>query len=218
MGLGPIVCLAVPVPYSSTKARDGYDVTLKVEQGGKPYHFVTTVELFTAKGSTLERVEVKGASDTFTFQVAERPVSVVFNTSNDIPVPRERFQVLSNAMDDFSQLLFVHGTARGVEAARTLTLNFRDTVADAFMDVLAPLEPDAEVTEQELASRDLFVLGGAEDNGLVARLAAEKKLPVEIGRRFFRWQGKTYGRSDDGLAVALPNPWNAKRTLYLYLA
>ncbi|HYO52282.1 hypothetical protein, partial [Archangium sp.] len=46
----------------------------------------------------------------------------------------------------------------------------------------------------------------------------EKKLPVEIGRRFFRWQGKTYGRSDDGLAVALPNPWNAKRTLYLYLA
>ncbi|KFA93148.1 hypothetical protein Q664_10965 [Archangium violaceum Cb vi76] len=203
---------------SSTKAKDGYDVTVKVEQGGKPYHFVTTVELFTAKGSTLERVEVKGASDTFTFHVAERPVRVVFNTTNDIPVPREHFQVLSNAMDDFSRLLFVHGSARGVEADRTLTLNFRDVVADAFMDVLAPLKPDAEVTDQELASRDLFVLGGAEDNGLVARLAAEKELPVEIGRRFFRWQGKTYGRSDDGLAVALPNPWNAKRTLYLYLA
>lgn len=203
---------------SSTKAKDGHDVTLKVEQGGKPYHFVTTVELFTAKGSTLERVEVKGASDTFTFHVAEKPVRVVFNTTNDIPVPRENFQVLSNAMDDFNHLLFVHGTARGVEADRTLTLNFRDAVADAFMDVLAPIKPDAEVTEQELASRDLFVLGGAEDNALVARLAAEKKLPVEIGRRFFRWQGKTYGRSDDGLAVALPNPWNAKRTLYLYLA
>jgi hypothetical protein len=49
-------------------------------------------------------------------------------------------------------------------------------------------------------------------------VAAEKKLPVEIGRRFFRWQGKTYGRSEDGLAVALPNPWNPKRALYLYLA
>ena len=41
---------------------------------------------------------------------------------------------------------------------------------------------------------------------------------VEIGRRFFRWQGKTYGRSDDGLALALPNPWNPQRVLYLYLA
>ncbi|WNG37012.1 hypothetical protein F0U61_27525 [Archangium violaceum] len=206
------------ITASATKAKDGYDVTLKVEQGGKPYHFVTAVELVSAKGSTLERVEVKGASDSFSFHVAEQPVRVVFNPSNDIPVPREHFQVLSNALDDFSQLLFVHGTARGVEADRTLTLNFRDVVADAFTDQLAQLEPDSEVTDAQLASRDLFVLGGAEDNGLVARLAAEKKLPVEIGRRFFRWQGKTYGRSDDGLAVALPNPWNPKRMLYLYLA
>jgi hypothetical protein len=52
----------------------------------------------------------------------------------------------------------------------------------------------------------------------VARLAAEKKLPVEIGRRFFRWQGKTYGRPDDGLALAMPNPWNPDRVLYLYLS
>ncbi|OJH41768.1 C45 family peptidase [Cystobacter ferrugineus] len=203
---------------SVTKAREGHDVTLEVEQGGVPYHFVTAVELVTDKGSVLERVEVKGARQSFTFHVAERPVRVVFNPTNDIPVPREHYQVLSNALDDFSQLLFVHGTARGVEAGRTLALEFRDTVADAFSEQLSPLEPDAEVTDAELAGRDLFVLGGAEDNALVARLAAEKKLPVEPGRRFFRWQGQTYGRPEDGLAVALPNPWNPKRMLYLYLA
>ena len=203
---------------TTTPAKEGYDVTLKVDQAGTPYHFVTAVELVSAKGSKLERVEVKGGSDTFTFHVAERPVRVVFNATNDIPVPRERFQVLSNALDDFSRLTFVYGTSRGVEADRTLTLNFRDTVADAFTDQLAPLVPDAEVSAQDLAERDVFVLGGAEDNGLVERLAAEKKLPVEIGRRYFRWQGKTYGKPEDGLAVALPNPWNPKRALYLYLA
>jgi hypothetical protein len=41
---------------------------------------------------------------------------------------------------------------------------------------------------------------------------------VELGRRFFRWQGKTYGRPDDGIAMALPNPWNPKRAMYLYVA
>ncbi|QRO02296.1 hypothetical protein JRI60_26435 [Archangium violaceum] len=203
---------------STTKARDGYDVKLKVEQAGKPYHFVTTVELLTAKGSTLERVEVKGASSTFTFHVAERPVRVVFNPSNDIPVPRERYQILSNPSDDFSRLLLVHGTAREVESQRTLTLNFRDAMANAFTEVLAPVKPDAEVTAQELAEKDLILLGNAEDNALMARIAAEKQLPVELGRRFFRWRGKTYGRPDDGLAVALPNPWNPKRILYLYVA
>ncbi|WP_331116951.1 C45 family autoproteolytic acyltransferase/hydolase [Archangium sp.] len=203
---------------SLASAKEGHDVTLKVEQGGKPYHFVTTVELVTAKGSTLEKVEVKGASDTFTFHLAEKPVRVVFNPSNDIPVPRERYQILANTTDDFEHLLFVYGSAREVEAERTLTQNYRELLADVFTDVLAPVKPDAEVTEQELAEKDLFVLGSAENNGLVARLAAEKKLPVEIGRRFFRWQGKTYGRPDDGLAVALPNPWNSKRMLYLYLS
>ena len=70
----------------------------------------------------------------------------------------------------------------------------------------------------QLAERDLVLFGGAEDNALLARLAEEKKLPVELGRRYFRWQGKTYGRPDDGLAMALPNPWNPKRSLYLYVA
>ncbi|MBM7116472.1 C45 family peptidase [Archangium primigenium] len=196
----------------------GEDVTLTVEQGGTPYHFVTTVELVSAKGSTLERVEVKGPKDTFTFSVAERPLRVVFNPTNDIPVPRERFQVLSNALDDFEHLLFVHGTARGVEAARTLSLNFRDVVADASTDQVAPLRTDAEVTDAELASKDLFVLGSLEDNALVARLVADKKLAVEAGLRFFKWRGRTYGSPEDGLAVALPNPYNARRTLYLYLA
>jgi hypothetical protein len=203
---------------SLSAAKDGHDVTVKVEQGGKPYHFVTTVELVTAKGSTVEKVEVKGASDTFTFHLAEKPVRVVFNPSNDIPVPRERYQILSNVTDDFERLLFVYGSAREVEAERTLTQNYREVLADAFTDVLSPLKADAEVTEQELAEKDLFVFGNAENNGLVARLAAEKKLPVELGRRYFRWQGKTYGRPDDGLAVALPNPWNSKRMLYLYLS
>jgi hypothetical protein len=199
-------------------AKDGYDVTVKVEQSGKPFHFVTAVELRTEKGSTLERVEVKGASDTFTFRVAEKPVRVVLNPANDIPVPRQRYYTLSNPTDDFSQLLFVHGTRRQVEAGRTLSLNYRELLADAFTDVLAPIKPDAEVTDAELAQKDLVVFGGADDNALLARLAAEKKLPVELGPRYFRWQGKTYGRPDDGLAVALPNPWNPQRVLYLYLA
>lgn len=211
----------LPAPrlqVSTTPVKDGYTVTVKVEQSGTPYHFVTFLELQTEKGATLERVEVKGASDTFSFRVAERPVRVVLNPGNDIPVPRERFYVLSNQTDDFKHLLFVHGTGRQVEAGRTLALGYRDVLADAFTEVLAPIKPDAEVTDAELARHDLVVFGGAEDNTLVARLAAEKKLPLEVGTRFFRWQGRTYARPEDGLAVALPNPWNPKRVLYLYLA
>ncbi|WP_224366303.1 C45 family autoproteolytic acyltransferase/hydolase [Hyalangium versicolor] len=201
-----------------TKAKDGYDVKLKVEQPGSPYHFITSVEVWTEKARLLERVEVKGSSDTFTFHTSDKPVRLVFNPAADVPVRRERYFTLSQMLEEWDRLLFVYGSSRQVESERTLAMNYRDVVADVSMDVLPPLKPDAEVTDQELAEKDLIVFGGAEDNTLVARLAAEKKLPVEIGRRFFRWQGKTYGRSDDGLALAVPNPWNPQRVLYLYLA
>ncbi|MBZ4416508.1 C45 family autoproteolytic acyltransferase/hydolase [Myxococcus sp. RHSTA-1-4] len=204
---------------TAAQGKDGYEVTLKVEQpGARPWHFITMVEVRTAKGSTFERVEVKGPNETFTSRTAEAPVRVVFNASNDIPVPRERFQVLYNQTDAWERLLLVHGTARQTESMRTLALGYRDVLADAFTELLPPVKPDGEVTDAELADRDLILFGGAEDNALLARLAEEKKLPVELGRRYFRWQGKTYGRPDDGLALALPNPWNPKRTLYVYTA
>jgi len=176
------------------------------------------VEVRTAKGATLERVEVKAAHETFTFRTAEAPVRVVFNAANDIPVPRERFQTLTNQLDAWERLLLVHGTARQTESMRTLALGYREVLADAFVEYLLPIKPDAEVTDAELADRDLILFGGAEDHALIARLVGNPKLPVELGTRYFRWQGKTYGRPDDGLAVALPNPWNPKRSLYLFLA
>ncbi|WP_324289917.1 C45 family autoproteolytic acyltransferase/hydolase [Pyxidicoccus sp. MSG2] len=204
---------------TAAQVKDGYETTLKVEQpGSRPWHFVTLVEVKTAKGSTLERVEVKSANETFTFRTAEAPVRVVFNASNDIPVPRERFQVMGNQTDAFDKLLLVHGTARQTESMRTLALGYRDVLADLFTEVLPPVKPDGEVSDKELAERDLVLFGGAEDNAVLARLAEEKKLPVELGRRYFRWQGKTYGSPDDGLALALPNPWNPKRAMYLYVA
>ncbi|QSQ27154.1 hypothetical protein JY651_20555 [Pyxidicoccus parkwayensis] len=204
---------------NAVQVKDGYETTLKVEQpGSRSWHFITLVEVKTAKGSTLERVEVKSANETFTFRTAEAPVRVVFNASNDIPVPRERFQVIGNQTDAFDKLLLVHGTARQTESMRTLALGYRDVLADIFTEVLPPVKPDGEVTDAELADRDLVLFGGAEDNAVLARLAEEKKLPVELGRRYFRWQGKTYGGPDDGIAMALPNPWNPKRAMYLYVA
>ena len=55
-------------------------------------------------------------------------------------------------------------------------------------------------------------------NAVAARMAASWKLPLETGKGYFRWQGRTYARPEDGLAVAFPNPWNPKRTAFLYLA
>ena len=150
--------------------------------------------------------------------MAERPTRVVFNPGQDLPVPQDNPFLLANQLDDFGHLLLVLGTSRQVEANRSLMLNYREQLADAFTETLPALKPDAEVTASDLQTRDLVLFGSPEDNAVLARMAREHPLPVTFGRGSFSYAGKTYGRADDGLALAFPNPYNPKRTVYLYAA
>jgi len=202
----------------STKVEGGFEVALKVHQKGAIYPFVSTVEIATAKGSVLERLEVKGAEESCTFKTVEKPTRITINAGQDIPVASALGATLPNLMDEWEQLLFIPGTSRQIEANRSLLMNFRDMVADAFTEVLPEIKPDAEVTEQDLKNRDLVVFGGIEENALLARLAEEGKLPVAFGKGFFRFQGQTYAKPEDGIAFAVPNPWNPRRMLYVYSA
>jgi hypothetical protein len=99
-----------------------------------------------------------------------------------------------------------------------LALNYRDTLADTFTEVLVPIQSDAETSDAELVDSDLILIGGPAENGITARLQAEGKLPLEAGHGWFKWQGRTYGRSDDGFIAAFPNPWNPKRMMTLLLS
>ena len=200
------------------KAGEAYEVKLEVEQAGFAYPFVAFASVESEKGAKLERIEVASAKAAFSFRSEARPSRLVFNAGSDLPMPRANFWVPGNVLDDWSATQLVFGTAREVEAQRTLALNYRDALADNMTEVLLPVKPDAEVSDADLAAHDLLVFGGPADNGIAARLQAEGKLPFEAGSGWFKWQGRTYGRPDDGLLAAFPNPWNPKRMLVFVLA
>ena len=203
---------------TSAKAANGFEITVKVHQPQDFYPFVSTVQIDTAKGSILERIEVSDPHATFTFTSPEKPVRLTLNAGNEIPVGSALGATLPNLLDEWNQLLFIPGTSHQIEANRSLLTNFRDQVADTFTEVLPEIKPDAEVTEADLKDRDLVIFGGVEENSLLARLADEGKLPATFGKGFFRFQGQTYGSPEDGIAFALPNPWNPRRMLYVYSA
>ncbi len=211
--------LPVPSIQAEVKPVDkGFEVRLKVEQQGFAYPFVTSVKLETDKGARLERLEMKDAKAVFIFTSEARPTRLVFNAGHDLPVPRTDFWVPGNVLDDWSATLLVYGTARELEAQRTLATGYRDTLAEGLTEVLLPLRTDAEISDAELAASDLLVFGGPAENGLAARLQAEGRLPLEAGSGWFNWQGRTYGRPDDGLLAAFPSPWNPKRMLVFVIA
>ena len=47
---------------------------------------------------------------------------------------------------------------------------------------------------------------------------AGELLQYRVGRGFFRFRGRTYGAPEDGVAFAIPSPWNPRRMVYVYSA
>jgi hypothetical protein len=209
----------LPDPRPSVRVKRtgaGWRLRVDVAQPAPAYHLLGAIAVDVGSARVLRPVEITGERSSAEFAFSERPTRVAFNFGNDIPVRHERFYTWANYSDDFGHALIVHGTAREDEANRTLALRWQTTLADAFAETLSPVVKDCEVSPADLASHDLIVLGLAEDNTVLAHMAAA--LPVTVGKNWFRWQGRNYTRSDDGLFLVVPNPYNRERVLYLILA
>jgi len=198
------------------KAGGKWRVTIETKQTASPYHFITTVAVDAGDERVLRPMEVSGEKTRVEWTFSERPRRIAFNAGNDIPLRCDDLYTWSNYVDDFHSTLIVYGTSRQIEANHTLALRWQSTLADAYAEILSPVVKDCEVSDADLAAHDLMLLGQPEDNSLVARIAP--KLPVELGKNFFRWRGKLYAHPDDGLVLVTPNPFNPKKVLYLITA
>jgi hypothetical protein len=204
----------VSVTTSALQAGDTWDVTLTVHQEGTVYPFRTVVAVESEKETEWKLMAVGKQDEKMVLRVKNRPVRVLFNAGNDIPVRRTAYATLSNLFDDFSQAIIVYGTTRQIEANHTAGRTFQNVVANQFVEYLLPLRQDAELTAQDLAGHDLVVLGTIADNSLTRDMASVAGLTW--GRNFFVWRGKTYADVDDGFFAAVPSPRNPNRFVYLF--
>jgi len=206
-----------PDPRVEAKARKdgkGWRVTLAVTQAGRPYHLLGSVAIDAGGKRLVKPFEVKGARTELAFTVPEMPTRLLFDAGRDLPVPLENPYSFLSFTDEFRYAKVVYGTTRQIEANHTLAHRFQTLLADTYSEELPPVVKDSELTDEELAGSDLFVLGAPSDNALAARLAG--KLPATFGKGWFAYDGKTFGRADDGLYLCLPNPWNPERVVWLF--
>ena len=73
---------------------------------------------------------------------------------------------------------------------------------------------DSEISAEARKNNDLIIIGNIEDNSLMQNMAAE--LELDIKKNFFSWNGKDHSRSDEGLFVSFPNPYNSRKAVYLF--
>ncbi|MGQ9618586.1 MAG: hypothetical protein ACUVUG_06460, partial [Candidatus Aminicenantia bacterium] len=202
---------------SLQKQKEKIRVTLKVIQREPYYHFFTTLSFkFTDGKCKLSKIEVKDIKENqYIFEFPSSPEALIFNYCNDIPVNMKEFYTFSNLADDFKNSIIVYGTSKHTDTNRTLAMRFQNVIADVFTDTLIPLKKDSELSKEEILNHDLIIIGSSEDNSLLKRV--EDKLPIKFGKGFFRWRGSIYSSPDDGIFLALSNPFNTRKILYLFI-
>jgi hypothetical protein len=206
-----------PEPRVEARARKdgkGWRVTLAVTQAGRPYHLLGSVAIDAGGRRLVKPFEVKGARAELAFTVPEKPTRLLFDAGRDLPVPLENPYSFLSFTDEFRHAKVVYGTTRQIEANHTLALRFQTLLADTYSEELPPVVKDSELTEEELAGSDLFVLGAPSDNALAARS------PGSSPRRSVRDGSRTAGRRTAAPTTASTSafrtPWNPERVVWLF--
>ena len=204
------------ITVKKTANKDKWDVVLNVTQNENPYVFMTTATVITENGKTIFPVKVTHSQEKFVLTVNDEPLSVEFNSMNDIPVKRDAIYTMSSFYDDWHSTVIVYGTCRQIEANHTLALRYSKVLADRYSETLVPVIKDCEISPEKLAASDLILLGSTEDNSVLKD--AVSRLGIKAGKNMFKYNGKIYGDSDNGLFVVLPSPYNPEKIVYIFNA
>lgn len=209
----------LPAPRIAAKverAGRGHRVVVDVTQDEPAWTLETAVEIETAEGRKVFPARLEGARTKLSFEIDDEPIALRFDPFGDIGAARPWFYAWPNIIDEFDRASIVFGTTREIEAQHTMADRFQTALADAYLEILPPLVKDSELSDTERRERDLIVIGGAAENVYAASLATQGGF--ELGRGYFRVDGVTYDRPEQGLFLVVPNPEAPERVVYLVAA
>lgn len=123
---------------------------------------------------------------------------------------------LSGPIEDalYDPLLFVYGTRN--EAEETLSRQLIDDLINkrAGITIDWPVKADKDVTEIDLETKSIVIVGTPQGNGLLRRI--EKDLPVQVEGNALRLGEKKYEGRAPAAVFIYPNPLNPDRYVTVY--
>lgn len=116
------------------------------------------------------------------------------------------------SIDAFNQeldrTLIVVGTRKDVAAQREAAERLQRQIARRWPNIYVPIRTDESVTDDDLKSHHLLLIGRPESNAAMAGLVAN--LPVSYGPTSFKVGDDTYAHASSAVIAAGPNPKNRR--------
>ena len=104
--------------------------------------------------------------------------------------------------------VIVYGTLKEKSAQREAASRLQRKIMRRWSNIAVAIKSDTEVTEEELKSRHILLIGRPDTNACFSKLG--KSLPVLYGTGSFVFKGHTYAHPFSGVIAAAENPLNPR--------
>jgi hypothetical protein len=165
-----------------------------------------TVE--TARGEVTKAVRLEGASATFVVEADAAPRRVVVDKYGLAARANGGAYTVQAFDAEREQTLIVYGTADEEAANREAAEALQRAVIQRWSNTTIPIKSDKEVTDEEVKTHHLLLVGRPDCNALTERFRAA--LPVRFGSRSFVVRQDAYVHADSAVVAAAANPANPR--------
>jgi hypothetical protein len=111
-------------------------------------------------------------------------------------------------LHELDRTLIVVGTRKDVSAQKEAAHRLQRSIARSWPNIYVPIKADEDVTEADLKSNHILLIGRPDSNSSFAKLGGN--LPVTFGATSFTVKGETYGHASTAVVSAASNPLNPR--------
>jgi hypothetical protein len=189
--------------------KDGqYLVSGEIHLNGAKSSREVELALETDGDEVRKRVTVEPGKTTFSLESTSTPKRVIVDKYGLTAKVNGGAFSIESFHSELDQTLIVYGTGEEGAANREAAETLQKAIVTSFWNLTVPIRSDREVTEQELKSHHLLLIGRPDCNAIVEKY--RDKLPIQFGSRSFVARGESYANAGSAVIAAAENPANPR--------
>lgn len=193
------------------KNGDGYEVEGEIIREGRLPCITIDATVVTAKGEETKAIALESPQTHFRIATTDCPRRLVADKYGDTAKKNGGIFSVLSFHADLEHSLIIYGTADEAAANREAAESLQRCIIERHSNYTVPIKTDREVTEDDLKSHHLLLIGRPDSNALVERF--RKSLPVTFGSRSFTVRHETYAHAGSAVIAAGENPRNPRYSL-----
>ncbi len=192
---------------------DGWVVRGALSQTEATWEGNVEVALETECGSEVETVSL--SEPRFELHAKDRPRRLAVDPRNRLLKANGGAFAIDSFEHDLERTLIVHGTSGERVSLREAAELLQRRIASHWSNIFVPVKSDAEVTEEDLRTHHLLLVGRPAVNTITARMKGA--LPITFGPASFTVLGETYAHPESAVVVAGTNPEDARYSVVAFV-